>query len=109
MRYELQHPNDPSVSAAYGFDPFLHFWVEVRRSGHQVASYDALDAPGERSSVAGVLRVLIGQKFFSDDELWEAKQLSQHFEDASELEKASEGVMIALTVLLNLRLAASRG
>ena len=107
MRFRLDHPTSPRTRALYGHDPTgLGFWAEVRRRGSLVAAYDGLHVLGERTTISGVLVLLVGHGFLEDDDLHEAMQLLPHME-AKDIEALD--VRRAAEVIERLRAAASEG
>lgn len=107
MRFQLQ-AGDPRVLVIYGWDSALSFFLECRSSDGRILSveFDAT-TKGDLTSISEVLGQLVQVGLCTHYDIWEAREASQHFEDAEELEDAPDGVKVALTVLLNLRLAAS--
>jgi len=102
MRFTLDHPSDVHMVAAYGHDTYLGWWVEVRRRGRLVESYDEL-RPGD-TSMAGLIRILINQGYFSDLDMVEAADHLQVM-DMEEIQE-DVGVLLAAEVLLNCKTAA---
>ena len=107
MRFRLDHPTSPRTWALYGFDPTgLGFWAEVRRRGYIVSAYDGLHVLGGRTTISGVLALLVGHGFLEGDDLHEAMQLLPHV-DAADIEGLD--VRRAAEVIERLRGAASGG
>jgi len=102
MRFTIQHPSDVHLVAAYGHDAFLGWWIEVRRRGRLVVSYDEL-RPGD-TTMTGVIRTLIKNGFFSGPDLAEAADHLQVM-DLDEIQKGV-GVRLAAEVLENCKKAA---
>ena len=79
MRFTLQHPYQARVEAVYGHDRTgIGWFVEVRRKGRLVAEYDGL--VDERPTMAGVLRVLVSQGFFTATDVVEASEALQELD-----------------------------
>jgi len=73
MRYELQHPDEERVQAAYGWDRAIGFFVQVERDGEVVEEYDALH-PGY-DDLKGAIPFLVEHEFFDEDDVFEAMDL----------------------------------
>ena len=80
MRHKLIHPTDSKMVAHFGYDRSdINFWVEVRDGqGRLVQSYDGLTHG--RTTPAGILRVLVRHKFFTEMDVHEAHALIQVME-----------------------------
>ncbi len=106
MRYELR-TGTPEVLVIHGWDWALSFFLEIRSlEGTLILEHDAT-TKGDQTNIPEILDQLVQAGLCTEFDLHEAREMSQLVEDANELEDASEGVMTALTVLLNLRRAAS--
>lgn len=79
MEFLIHHPRRPQVTARYGFDVFLGFFVDVREQRTCVGRYDALtEGYDQRWPLQGALYYLVEQGFFRRDELEEALVRGQH-------------------------------
>jgi len=65
MRFEMGHPTDPDVSAAYGFDRTVEYFCTVERKGKVIEDYDRLTGP--ENNLVGILRVLYKHSFIEDE------------------------------------------
>ena len=70
MRFEIKHPTDADVTADYGWDRAVEFFVTVYLADGEVASYDRLHRG--YAHLDGALRFLAKHGFFSVDELEES-------------------------------------
>ncbi len=104
MRFTLQHPQDPTCKAVYGFDRAIGWFIEVRSNSGLLAEYDALCAPDNR--MAGIIQVMISHGFFSADHLAETRSFLPYVADVKEIEEP--GVRRAVEVVLNLKSGAGR-
>jgi len=102
-RYKIAHPENSNMVACYGLNGALSWWAEVRDSGRLVAEYDALSC-GRPTSPAGILGVLVKHGFFTEDDIFEARDWLIEVEDVEEI--ADEGARKAAEVTVNLREAA---
>lgn len=68
VQFPLRHPSERSKRAVYGFSLERGFYVDVTREG-EARIYDA-SSPGydEKSPLAGALRFLLRQGFFTPEE-----------------------------------------
>ncbi len=62
MRYKINHPTDPQITAAYGWDHAIGFFVMVYRGGQIIEDYDVMAE--EYEPLNGVLHVMIRHEFF---------------------------------------------
>ena len=107
MRFRLDHPTSPRTRALYGHDPTgLGFWAEIRRRGYLVAAYDGLHVLGGRTTISGVLALLVGHGFVTEDAIDQAMSMLAHV-DANDITDPT--VRRAATVIERLRTAAARG
>jgi hypothetical protein len=101
-QFLLRHP-DGQQHARYGWDHAVSYFVEVRRGGRIVATYDALaEAFDAARPLEGALRFLIESGFFTQEELEEAIGLGA----ALLLEEMEEPLRRVAEVVGNLKLAA---
>lgn len=70
MRFEIEHPTEANVTADYGWDHAVEFFVTVYAADGAVTTYDRLQRG--YTHLDGALRFLAKHGFFSIDELEEA-------------------------------------
>lgn len=100
MRFKIDHPTEPGVSAKYGWSRGIGWFVQVWRGARLVEDYDDL-VPGH-STLAGVLRVLSCHGFFPAVAVGEAEQLLQ-VADVEDIEPGP--VRLVAEVFFNLKMA----
>jgi hypothetical protein len=101
MRFEIRHPQDTAVSAWYGFDHAVGFFVTIERNEEQIAAYDAITKGyNVERPLLGALRFMVMHGFFGADDL-DAALL------ALERDEPARGrVRIAADVVANFKAAA---
>jgi len=101
LRYHIEHPTNPKVTAAYGWDPFLKFFAQIYRGQRPAEAYDAT-IPGY-SDLAGALAFLGRHGFYDHWHVEAAHQQLRH----TELEDLGPEIKVAAEILINFKLAAA--
>ncbi|MDX9724268.1 MAG: hypothetical protein RBU37_26205 [Myxococcota bacterium] len=70
MRYHIDHPTDPEISADYGWDQSIGFFVMVRRRQRILEDYDVMTEGYDH--LDGVIKILIRHEFFDICEVIDA-------------------------------------
>ena len=78
MRFETRAVDDRDLRAAYGWDPALGYFVEVRRNRRLMASHDS--TVGGDNSMRALLMVMKNQGFFDEDDIQQARSWLKMFE-----------------------------
>ena len=102
MKFHVQHPADPRLSADVGLDPdpaVAHF-ATIYKAARVVGEVDGLRDP---RGLPAVLELLVRFRFLTDVDVQVARRELAHHR-ASEIEDA--GARLAGTVVERLRLAA---
>jgi hypothetical protein len=70
MRFQLRHPQDTTVSAWYGHDHAVGFFVTVEKGDEPEAVYDAVTRGyNVERPLMGALMFMVGQGFFTKNDL----------------------------------------
>lgn len=97
---ELRHPDKENVSASYGWDWAIGFFVVVSEDGYAVVEYDKLQ-PG-KNTLDGAMRLLAEHGFFTVDDYEKGLERSQ-YQEAREMPDA---LRIPAEVVLAMKRAA---
>jgi len=102
MRFHVTHPTDPQVTADYGWDHAIGFFVVIRRGRRIIEDYDCLANGYEHLN--GVLNALIRNDFFDICDVVEAMLGLQH----AAPEDLDPGLRFVGEIISNLRSAADQ-
>lgn len=102
MRFDVQHPSDPTVRAEVGLDHAVGFFITTYKGRRVVRQYDALHRG--YNGLPGLLAALVAHGFFTEDDVLLARQELAH-RGAGEVE--DRDVRRAAEVIENLRAAAA--
>ena len=101
MRFEMEHPTDPDVTAAYGFDRTVDYFCTIEAKDKVIDDYDRLTDP--ENNLVGILRVLHRHGFIVDECSPEAALTHlRHIMSVDEIED-DDDVKRAAEVILNVR------
>jgi hypothetical protein len=105
MRFTIDHPTEPSLTATYGHDPVVRFFLVVERAGRLVRDYDAFDPFYD--GMPTLLAELVRFGFLSPEDVALGHQALAHHAVVTGV--ADPGVRRAATVILGLREAGEAG